>query len=119
MEKDMKKKKTQSHDGSGQQQQQQNRNSFDAIDRNVGAKKGEQEKKEIVELVVGSQGPTTFPSSSQPNHAPPPALVHDVISGIQPLPTESPPALNRAQRASEAKPGAYAVAGIRPMFHRP
>ncbi|CAB9514738.1 expressed unknown protein [Seminavis robusta] len=43
----------------------------------------------------------------------------NVASGIQPLPTPDPPSLHRARRVREEEPGAYAVAGIRPIFHRP
>ncbi|CAB9516494.1 LRR receptor-like serine threonine-protein kinase [Seminavis robusta] len=83
----------------------------------IGEDKGEQEKKEM-DLVIGRQHPTTFPNSSQPSHSSPQAL-DDVISSIQPLPTSTLPSLHRARRVREDGPGAYAVAGIRPIFHRP
>ncbi|CAB9525281.1 Leucine Rich Repeat [Seminavis robusta] len=43
----------------------------------------------------------------------------DTISSIQPLPTLTPPSLHRARRVGEDGPGAYAVDGIGPIFHRP
>ncbi|CAB9510346.1 Leucine Rich Repeat [Seminavis robusta] len=104
-------KKTQSQDV--QQQQQQTNSFYDMVE-----KEGSKEKTEMEE-VIGSQRPTTFPSSLDSKVSSPPAHTDDVISSIQPSTTLSPPELSRASRVSEAVPGAHAVAGIRPIFYRP
>ncbi|CAB9519666.1 Leucine Rich Repeat [Seminavis robusta] len=117
----MTKTKTQSQDGSGHQQQQAI-NSFDALGNNNGEntceKKGEQDKTDM-EGVIGSQHPIPFPRSLDSKVSSPHAFTDDVIRSIQPLPTVTPPAVSRASRVQEDGPGAYAVAGIRPIFYRP
>ncbi|CAB9516490.1 Leucine Rich Repeat [Seminavis robusta] len=112
----MKKKNTQSHHGNGQLQQTSN--SYDVFS-DIVEDQGEQEKKEMELLVIGSRHPTTFPNSPQPNHSSPHTFIDDVISSIQPLPTSSSPEFHQTGNIREERPGAYAMAGIRPIFRGP
>ncbi|CAB9512276.1 Leucine Rich Repeat [Seminavis robusta] len=106
-------KNTESRDASVEQPQASN-HSYDTTLGNIGEKNGGKEKKEM-ESVIGNQRPTTFPTSLDSKFSSLSEALDDIISSsIQALPMSSPPALHQDDR-----PGAHAVAGIRPIFYRP
>ncbi|CAB9525280.1 LRR receptor-like serine threonine-protein kinase [Seminavis robusta] len=87
--------------GSSCQQQQRARNSLHKLG-NIFEKEEEQRK-------IGRQHPIPFPESPALDGSTP---FNAYISGIESIPTSTPPDLRQAQRVRENRPGAYPVAGI-------